>query len=113
MIHIYVFNTLTIGDKTYKLGDQTRVDPPSEYGLHSGWYGGRIWWVGKTDSDVLLFIEKRNDRYELIDTGSQSLAHIPIDILRKLCDQRSIPYLTKDSDTEKATTHKELQKLLK
>ncbi len=103
---MYVFNTLTVGDKTYTLSDQKGLKLPSEYGLKDGFYGGRVKWVGETETDVLLLIEQRDGKLRLLDTGAVDLKHISIEVLRKLCDQRSIPY-------DEKTTHKELQKLLK
>ena len=116
MIPIYFLNTTKIGDKEYTFADHTTLHMPAEYGLSKEQYGGRVHWIGKVkDSDLLLVIEQvRGDTYRVIDLCVESLAHVPIDILRKMCDMRKIPYLTKDTeDGKKATTHAELRKMLK
>ena len=115
MIPIYFLNTTKIGDKEYAFADHTTLHMPAEYNLPREAYGGRVHWLGEVkDSDLLLVIEQvRGDTYRVIDLCVESLAHVPIDILRKMCDMRKIPYLTKDDGEKKATTHKELQKLLK
>jgi hypothetical protein len=88
---------------------------PAKYGIPREQLGGRIHWIGEVkDSDLLLVIEQvKGDQYHVIDLCVESLAHVPIDVLRRMADMRKIPYLVKDEGEKKATTHKELQKLLK
>jgi hypothetical protein len=115
VIPIYFLNSTTIGDKTYAFTDHTTLHMPAEFKLPREAYGGRIHWLGKVkDSDLLLVIEQvRGDTYRVIDLCVESLAHVPIEVLRRMADMRKIPYLTKDDGEKKATTYKELQKLLK
>lgn len=108
----YVYNTMNVDGRTYRFGDQTRVEMPSAYGLDDSFYGGRLHWIGKTDTDVLLLIEKVGDSYRVIDTGSTTLTHTPVAILRTMCKTRKIAYLEKDEGDKKATTHREFEKLL-
>jgi hypothetical protein len=110
---VYVFNTLTVGDRAYGLKDVKQFVRPEACGLAKSFYGGRVAWVGKTDTDVLVLFEETARGLRPIDTAAASLARLPIETLRALCDRRSIPYRASDTEEGKATTHKELQKLLK
>ena len=115
MIPIYFLNTTKIGDKEYTFADHTTLHMPAEYNLPREAYGGRVHWLGEVkDSDLLLVIEQvKGDQYRVFDLACESLAHIPIEILRKMCDARKIPYLDKNDGEKKATTHAELRMLLK
>ena len=110
---MYLFNTLTIGDRTYSTLDVKSSAMPYEYGLPQHFYGGRVQWVGKTDTDVLVLIQRTPKGNVAIDTGAESLAHIPIETLRRMCTIHGISYRETDTDDGKATTHKELQKALR
>jgi hypothetical protein len=110
---MFVFGTLTVGDRTYGMSDVKSVAMPFEYGLPSHFYGGRIQWVGKTDTDVLVLVERTPKGNVAVDAGAESLAHIPIEALRRMCSIHGISYRDTDTEDGKATTHKELQKFLR
>ncbi len=110
---MYLLNTLTVGDRTYGTLDVKSSAMPYEYGLAPHFYGGRVHWVGHTDTDVLVLIERTAKGNVAIDTAVESLAHVPIETLRRMCSIHGISYRDSDSDDGKATTHKELQKHLK
>jgi len=82
---VYTFGTTVIGDKAYTLNDAKQIIPISKYGLEDGFYGGRVKYVGLTNSEVILLMTDTNT---IIDTGSTSLDETPIEVIRELCKKR-------------------------
>ena len=110
---MYLLNSLTVGDHTYGMDDVKTSAMPFEYGLAPHFYGGRVQWIGRTATDVLVVIERTPKGNVPIDTAVESLAHVPIETLQRMCSIHGISYRDTDTEDGKATTHKELQKSLR
>ena len=84
---MFTFGTTVIGDKAYTLMDAKRIIAAEKYGVEDGFYGGRVKYIGLTDSDVMLLMTDANT---IIDTGTDVLNEIPIELIRELCKKRKL-----------------------
>lgn len=98
MKSMWVLNTTTV-DRTYTDSDLKRLVPLNHYNLDSDFYGGRINYIGETDTDVLLLIENKGG-LNVIDTAVQSLENVPNKILREMCKRRKIDIVTRTTKEE-------------
>ena len=83
------FNTMTIGDRTYSVADAKEIIPAKRYGILLWEYGGKIKYVGKTDTDIILLMSDVNTAF---DTSAECVDNLPLEIIQKLLDRRKIKY---------------------
>lgn len=95
---MWVLNTTTV-DKVYTDSDLKRLVPIDRYGLDASFYGGRVNYIGETNTDVLLLIEN-NGGLNVIDTAVQTLDNVPNKILREMCRRRKIDIVTRTTKEE-------------
>ena len=86
---MYAFNTLTVGDRAYSSADAKKIIPAVRYGVPVWEYGGKIKYIGTTDTDVILLMSDVNTAF---DTSAENLVNIPIEIIHKLLNDRKIKY---------------------
>lgn len=85
---MYTFATLEVEGKKYSSADAKKIIPSKIYGLDDRFYGGRIKYIGTTNSDILLLMTDANT---VIDLAAESLINIPTKLIRKLCERRKLP----------------------
>lgn len=86
---LFVFNTMTIGDRTYSGADAKGITSAERYGIPRWEYGGRIKYIGTTDTDVLLLMDSATSAF---DTAAETLENIPVELIQKLCQKRKIEF---------------------
>jgi len=96
---LFTFNTLKL-DKTYNDNSYKRLVPATQYGLGDDFYGGRVKFVGETDTDVLLLVEYKDGENHVIDTAAEHLEKIQPRFIKRLCDMRKIAYTDETTKEE-------------
>jgi hypothetical protein len=86
---MFTFGTTVIEDKAYTSNDAKQIIAIEKFDIEDGFYGGRIKYIGKTDSDILLLMTDANT---VIDTGAKDLEEISLDLIRELCKKRKIKF---------------------
>jgi hypothetical protein len=86
---MYVLNTFKVDNREYSATDAECIIPVSRYGLEAGFYGGRVKYVGKTNTDVLLLMSDANTA---IDTAVEKLENMPLEVIQDLLKKRKIDF---------------------
>jgi hypothetical protein len=84
---VYVLNTTKIDGKEYAMVDikPGTMRPLDEWGIPDHFYGGRVQYIGRTNSDILCLVNAEDNISKVIDLAVEKLDNLPNDILRKLC----------------------------
>lgn len=99
---MFVFNTLEVDGRVYSSVDLKKIIPAARCNLPNGFYGGRVKYIGTTDTDILLLMSDANT---VIDTGAKNLDNIPTKLIRELCKRRKF-------DVNNRTTKEEMIDML-
>jgi len=89
---LHVLGTLEVSGVDYSQPNikLKRLAQPTEYGIDATrFYGGKLHWIGETDSDVLVLLDRNNRAF---DTAAVNLKSIPMQILRQVATRKKIEF---------------------
>jgi len=88
---LYTFNSLTVDGRTYSVEDaKGNILPANRCGIDPWEYGGKIKYVGKTDTDIILLMSDVNTVFDtaVID----KFDCLSIETIQNMLDRKKIKY---------------------